>query len=68
VFDARGLAGQVDAIVDRAKAQLAAGPELRAQLSQRTAEMRARVAGSLAFVEARLAAARAEIQAPSRPT
>lgn len=68
VFDARGLAGQVDAIVDRAKAQLAAGPELRARLSQRAAEMRARVAGSLAFVEARLAAARAEIQAPSRPT
>ena len=68
VFDARGLAGQVDAIVDRTRAQVEAGPALRAEVSQRAAAMRARVPGSLAFVEARLAAARAAAQASSRPT
>lgn len=68
VFDALGLAGQIDAIVARAKAQVDAGPALRAQVLQTAATMRAQVAGNLGFVQARLAATRAEDQASSRPT
>ena len=68
VFDARGLAHQVDAIVARAKAQVDAGPALRAQVLQRAAAMRMRVAGNLDFVEARLAATPGNAQVSSRPT
>ncbi|HSD18293.1 MAG TPA: polysaccharide pyruvyl transferase family protein [Thermomonas sp.] len=62
VFDALGLANQVDAIVARARAQLDAGPGLRAQVSQRAAVMRARIDGNLDFVRRGAAAA-----APRQP-
>ena len=68
VFDAGNLAGQVDAIVDRARAQVDAGLALRAEVLQKAAAMRAQVAGNLGFVQARLAASRGEAQASSRPT
>ena len=68
VFDARALAHQVDAIVARAKAQVDAGPALRAQVLQRASAMRMRVAGNLDFVEARLAATPGNAQVSSRPT
>ena len=70
VFDALGLASQVDAIVARAKAQVDAGPALRAQVLQRAAAMRARVEGNLGFVERQLAAASSDAQSAfaSRPT
>ena len=67
VFDAGNLAGQVDAIVDRARAQVDAGLALRAEVLK-AAAMRAQVAGNLGFVQARLAASRGEAQASSRPT
>ena len=69
VFDALSLASQVDAVVARAKAQVDAGPAMRAQVLQRAAAMRARVQGNLAFVQQRLAAA-ADTQSTSasRPT
>ena len=69
VFDALGLASQVDAVVARAKAQVGAGPALRAQVLQQAATMRARVAGNLGFAERRLAAAAvAQTALSSRPT
>lgn len=68
VFEARGLADQVDAIVARAKAQVDAGPALRAQVLQRASAMRMRVEGNLDFVEARLAAKPGNAQVSSRPT
>ena len=69
VFDALALASQVDDIVARARAQVDAGPELRARVVQQAAVMRARVEGNLGFVQRRLAAS-AEAQAvlSSRPT
>ena len=69
VFDALSLASQVNAVVARAKAQVDAGPALRAQVLQRAAAMRAQVQGNLAFVQQRLAAA-ADTQSTSasRPT
>ena len=54
VFDALALASQVDAVVARVKAQVEAGPALRAQVSQQAAAMRARVAGNLGYVQRRL--------------
>ena len=70
VFDALGLASQVDAVVERAKGQVEAGPALRAQVQQQAKVMRARVAGNLGFVERRLAVAVPEAQpaSASRPT
>ena len=69
VFDALGLASQVDAIVARARAQVEAGPALRAQVLQQAAAMRARVEGNLGFVARRLAAAGdAQAALSSRPT
>lgn len=56
VFDALGVATQVDAIVARAKAQVEAGPALRAQVLHQAAAMRARVEGNLGFVQRHLAA------------
>jgi hypothetical protein len=56
VFDAIGLANQVDAVVARAKTQVDAGPALRAQVLQHAAAMRLRVEGNLDFVKARLLA------------
>ena len=55
VFDALGLAHQVDAIVARVKAQVKAGPALRAQVLQQAVAMRGRVEGNLGFVQRRLA-------------
>lgn len=55
MFDAFGLAGQVDAVLARAKAQVDAGPSLRAQVLRQAAVMRDRVAGNLDFVKGRLA-------------
>ena len=69
VFDALALASQVDAIVARARAQVEAGPALRAQVLQQAAAMRARVEGNLGFVQRRLAAsADAQAALSSRPT
>jgi hypothetical protein len=69
IFDALGLAKHVDAVVARTKAQVEAGPTLRAHVLQQAAAMRARVAGNLGFVERRLAATAADQSVPeSRPT
>ena len=70
VFDALGLANQVEAVVARAKAQVAAGPALREQVLQPAVAMRGRVEGNLAFLQRRLADASIDAQPglASRPT
>lgn len=70
VFDALGLANQVEAVVARAKSQVEAGPALREQVLRQAATMRARVEGNLAFVQRQLAAASLDAQSVpvSRPT